>query len=806
MKGQLFSHPGVFLEDHLKEVKKIGLKRNNETEISFDFNKDFDKLLKIILLSHDFGKATKYFQEKLKYAIDNENRKYKKLKNDPHTYHSGLSALLTYYILKNEFKNNEAPILGYIIVKNHHGNLKDGQYNFKYNNWDILNKQFEFLNISYLQDILDHEKITVDLNKFSVKEIESEWNHYSFKLMKLDDTFSQFNIKTYFLLNYTYSILVYSDKAEVIFRTEKVNNIHRSHYIFQNTKLDKDLTDKYRENKGWLDADKTFNQLRNLIYQEIIENSKMFNLDQKILSINVPTGTGKTVASFSTALKLKNRLEQQKNIYYNIIYTLPFTSIIEQNYRVFREILETKFDNINSNILIKHHYLSEKSYETEKSDNISYDIAEFLIEGWDSEIVISTFVQLLESILTNNNRRLKKFNNLVNSIIILDEVQAIPHKYWKLVKKVFEFLAEKYNCYFIFVTATMPLIFSEDKGEIKELAENKKDYFGYCNRIKLNLKNYNTKLKLGEFKEIIKEDLNDFFPEQSFLLIFNTIKSSTKVFDFINNELGYENVIYLSKNLINKEVYNRIKNIKNSSEPLIVVSTQLVEAGVDIDFDRVYRDIAPLDSINQSCGRCNRHFSEDKGEVIILRLIDDNDRLFASYVYSGFLLDMTHKILKNQENNYINEKDFYKLNKKYFNLVNNNMSYDESNDILKWLENLKYKKAFADTENKQRFKLIKNDYRTVELFIALNEDAQKIWDKYKDLQQIKEPWERKKEFEKIKEKFLDYIVTVSEKNAKKHFSEERLNENYVFVDISEIDTVYDIITGFENEVEDDYFF
>ncbi|MDI3548461.1 MAG: CRISPR-associated endonuclease/helicase Cas3 [Halanaerobiales bacterium] len=216
-----------------------------------------------------------------------------------------------------------------------------------------------------------------------------------------------------------------------------------------------------------------------------------------------------------------------------------------------------------------------------------------------------TFVQLLESILTNNNRSIKKFNNICNSIIVLDEVQAIPHKYWLLIKRVFREIADQFNCYFIFVTATMPLIFNEEKGEIKELATDKVEYFMICDRIELDLSNYREEIDLDIFKKIIEADLKTEYPEKSFLFILNTIKSSIEIYNFIKHDLEYKNVIYLSKNLVTKELTKRIEKIKNADEPLIVVSTQLVEAGVDIDFDRVYRDFAPLDSINQSCGRCN---------------------------------------------------------------------------------------------------------------------------------------------------------------------------------------------------------
>lgn len=808
MDKVLYSHPGKPLEKHLSGIFEIGRQRLEQATPVFDMLRELDISLelinKVLLISHDFGKANRFFQRNLWLAENKpESDEYQRLRNDNKSNHGLLSAFYTYYILQELSDNLLVPVIGFMVVNRHHGNLKNLKDNFQFGKLDWLIEQAGTVDNSYLQRILEETGIDVSLEDFSVQNLVDVFTHYKFRRRKLKELSNKTNLNTYYLINLLYSILIFSDKAEVIFAEGNYSKQEIEHLLFNRTSLYPDLVDRFRKANKWDKPQSEFDKLRNEVYQNVMGNISTFDLSARVLSLNVPTGIGKTAASYSAALKLRERLVGN----YRIIYTLPFTSVIDQNYKVMKDILELTFKNVTSDFLIKHHYLTEKNYESEEKDNISYNLAEFLIESWNSEIVISTFVQFLESILSNNNRRMKKYNSIAKSIIVMDEVQSIPHEYWLLVKEILKDLAYKFDCYIIFVTATMPLIFNEEKGEILELARKKEKYFQQCERIKLDLRHLKEKMTLDQFKEILKTDIKNEYPQKSFLFIFNTIKSSIEIYKYIREELKYDNVIYLSKNIINKELLRRINKIKNSEEPLIVVSTQLVEAGVDIDFDRVYRDFAPMDSINQSCGRCNRNNNgKEKGTVKVFKLADENnnEKLYASYVYNHFLLNATNELLEN-EKDVVSEKDFFNLNKKYFTLVDAEKSNDQSNDLLKWIKSLQYKKAFEDRDNKNRFKLIDHRYDTIDLFIPVDDKAEDLWYKYEELDLIESPWERKKVFEEFKEKFLGYVVTVSKYNALKHFEEEDLGNSFNYVYPGEVDHVYDEDTGFIQGEQIEYF-
>src|SRR5450830_506841 len=141
---------------------------------------------------------------------------------------------------------------------------------------------------------------------------------------------------------------------------------------------------------------------------------KTLSLDNNIYSLNVPTGTGKTLTALSFSLKLRDKIKTELNFMTKIIYSLPFLSIIDQNFKVFEDV----FKNVQgytptTDILLKHHHLSDIFYET--NGNVEYDTSEslLLIEGWNSEIIVTTFIQFFHSLISNKNRSLRKFHNII---------------------------------------------------------------------------------------------------------------------------------------------------------------------------------------------------------------------------------------------------------------------------------------------------------------------------------------------------------------------------------------------------------
>jgi CRISPR-associated endonuclease/helicase Cas3 len=417
-----------------------------------------------------------------------------------------------------------------------------------------------------------------------------------------------------------------------------------------------------------------------------------------------------------------------------------------------------------------------------------------LLEGWNAEIIVTTFWQYFYTLFSNRNKLLRKFNKLANSIIILDEVQAVPHQYWQLIHDATKMLCENFNSYVIFVTATEPLIFDETIGEIKEITQNKEEYFRGLDRIEL-IPRIETALTLEEFKVLLEKDLTG-NPKKDFLIVLNTISSANNVYHFIRDlELENTEEFFLSTNVIPKERLERIRKIKGSSEkdanePLrkrkVIVSTQLIEAGVDIDADIVYRDFAPMDSINQVAGRCNRNSAKaDKGTVSIFILKDDRKE-FYKYIYDPFLMSKTLDILKPIKGS-IRESAILELNKKYFKAVKRGMGDEKSKENLACLSQL----SFQDLSKK--FKLIEEDYPKVNVFVELDKNAAEIWKKYQGLQIEKDFKERIRKKLEIRKDFNEYVISAPEKYAHNLVAED---SDMGYISIDELPNYYDKETGF----------
>lgn len=772
--NELKSHPNKSLLNHLENVGNLS-KRIVESKILNLDNFIDAEILKdtsyLIGITHDFGKATEFFQEYIEAVEAGDEKKKEGLKNKPETHHAFLSSLFTYYVVREYILGKNLidkefykylPIISFFVVKRHHENLDNSLYDETYyctiddndKKFKIIKKQidtidFEKLDTLYKKLCFDY-KVKTHNFRDNYDKIVDEINKKQRKVIR--DLDKESTLFYYFITLFLYSILLDADKTDAA-NLEPV----KRRDIPPNT-VDNYKTLKFGKPKNKID------EIRENIYNEVISRVDELNLDNKILSLNVPTGTGKTLTSFSFALKLRERLRKEKGFAPRIIYSLPFLSIIDQNSDVFNEVLY----NPTTDILLKHHHLSDITYKTNNEfENIELekDIGKslLLIEGWNSEIIVTTFEQFFYSFIANRNRTIRKFHNITNSIVILDEVQAIPHKYWLLLKEAMSFFAEHFNTYFVFVTATQPLIFDERKNEIKPLIKNKKEHFEKLDRVDLitNL----IPLDIEKFKEELKTDILQ-NPDKDFLIVMNTIDSSKEIYNFIKSELNNDKntkIYYLSAGIVPTERLKRIKQMcEKTKERRIIVSTQCIEAGVDIDVDVVYRDFAPLDSINQVAGRCNRNYGDKKGQVKIFVLTEkEKTKKYYSYIYNKFITEKTAEVFNENETPIINEPKFLELNNSYFEKVNAGKSNDESNKIL---ENIK-KLNFGEISE---FKLIEEESYKIDVFVEIDDKAKEIMQKYENIidNDKLNSFEKYNEFLKIKGDFYKYVISVDMKKAR----------------------------------------
>ncbi|BCD61375.1 CRISPR-associated endonuclease/helicase Cas3 [Nitratiruptor sp. YY08-26] len=755
MHSNLFSHPDRFLEDHTSCVIDLAKRFFENIENVPTTFKDF---LTIITFSHDIGKSTKFFQ---KYIKGN-----KTLKNRQETKHALLSAVVSLHLANKHLPNDLFLLsLSFVLPKRHHSNLKNFLSEF-------------FLDESAIE-ILKNQIASIDRQKFqiflqNIKNCDKKLINFTFDEIDFDTIKAILTkirrfirkLKNEKSLNYYidtvlfFSLLLDADKSDAGIQTDKT-------ILFQKISLQPDIVDNFIQT--FKPNDSTITQLRQRAYQEV--SQKKIDINQKIYTLTLPTGLGKTLISFKTALRIANEVKRQKEEDLKIIYCLPFLAIIEQNFQVFEEVLKNNGITPDSAILLKHHHLSGFAYKNQEEE-FDYDTSRILIEGWNAKIVVTTFLQFFYSLIGNKNRMLRKFHKLTNAVVILDEVQSIPHQYWLLLQKVLTQMTERFNFYIIFTTATQPMIFK------KHLELASPSYFEKLNRYNVIVDKKTQTLQ--EFFDNLQ--INN----QSHLFILNTVNSAKKLYEMVKN--SYK-VVYLSTHIVPKERIKRIQELKGHKKQ-IAISTQLIEAGVDIDFDRVYRDFAPFDSLNQSAGRCNREGKKEKGDFHIIKLIDENGRLYGSYIYDAILLNATDEILTNST---YTEQEFIQLIKSYFHKISQIKSDKISLDLLEMLYSLKFSapKEPNQIHSIEDFILIKEDSYKQDVFIEIDDEAKEVWQSYANIWQIEDLFEKKKAFEAIKANFYQFVVSVPiQENT------PPIVNNFYYVSFDSLADYYDLETGF----------
>lgn len=784
----LMSHPNKKLENHLKNVADFSYDIFNFLEIE---NKElFSNISFLIGLTHDFAKSTSFFQTYLSDHTKKEN-----------TQHSFLSAIFTYYVVKNYLdKNNinfesNLSIISYIVVLAHHGNLKDitklDDYNEKKINSKMVLKQIEDLKSSDDNLSKFYDDFEIDFFRFF-----DEFDEISEEITDGLLIFSfEGNIDNYFYILLFYSSLLDADKMDA----SESKRINREN-------IPGDIVDIFKKN-NLRDSKDNINKTREEAYQEVNENILNMDLNERILSIELPTGIGKTFTGFSAALKLKERINNELNFNPRIIYSLPFLTIVDQNSDTISSILNESSLN-GSNFLLNHNHLSDMNYKSNDLENYDISNSKILIEGWNSEIIVTTFIQFFYSIISNKNKSLRKFHNITNSIILLDEIQSLPYKYWKIINLFFKKLAYEYNCWIILMTATQPYIFKEN--EIKSLVDNVDYYFNKFDRV-----NYNFNLDSQNFEDFKKEFVDKISNDSKndYLVVLNTINSSKELYEFIKDYysvMDYDiylddcngicyigddiQLIYLSNNIIPKHRLEKINAIKESNRQSIVISTQLIEAGVDIDVDIIYRDLAPLDSLVQTAGRCNRSGNKEKGIVNVISLKNENGKSYSSFIYDSLLLNKTKEVLTSL--NQISEKEFnLAAAKNYFKLIYNSGTQDDY--LIKIIENLRF------PEIPSNFKLIEEDIQKVDVFVVINSEAKLLFEKYNDIINNYKGFDRKNEFLKIKNKFYKYVISVDE--TKIGSANNLCNDEIFYIGENDVFRKYDLDTGFKPEDDENPF-
>ncbi|MDD6034717.1 MAG: CRISPR-associated helicase Cas3' [Lachnospiraceae bacterium] len=342
------------------------------------------------------------------------------------------------------------------------------------------------------------------------------------------------------------------------------------------------------DEKGWLDRiseKQGLNKIRSEILAECKEKGKS---DPGVFSLTVPTGGGKTIASMLFALEHAKEYRKER-----IIYVIPYTSIIEQNAALYREILGEK------NVLEHYANVSIDSGEDENDERKKQHLLS--MENWDAPVVVTTSVQFFESLFSNKSSKCRKLHNIANSVVVFDEAQMIPLFYTKPCMYAIKELVSSYAVTAVLCTATQP-----DFNKwlqplcVKEICQNYRNYYEILKRTVV-------KDAGGLTKDSLTKEMNG---HNQVLTIVNKKKTAQEIFEGLDEDGRYHLSTYMTsehRNEVIAEIKDRLhKAREDSSIKVRVVSTSLIEAGVDVDFPCVYREKAGNDSIIQSAGRCNR--------------------------------------------------------------------------------------------------------------------------------------------------------------------------------------------------------
>jgi CRISPR-associated endonuclease/helicase Cas3 len=338
-----------------------------------------------------------------------------------------------------------------------------------------------------------------------------------------------------------------------------------------------------------------------------------------IYTLTVPTGGGKTLASLRFALHHANQGMNGRKMD-RVIYVIPFTSIIDQNADVMRSILEPPGTEPGGVVLEHHSNLTpdEQSWR-----------GKILAENWDAPIICTTSVQFLETLFGAGTRGARRMHQLANAVLIFDEIQTLPVNCVHLFNNAINFLVEQCGSTVVLCTATQPLLDQVDpkKGAIRipqgnELMPDVKGLFDRLKRVEVV-----NRRKPGGWTndEIVGLALDEIHRSGSCLVIVNTKNSAQTLYRLCQKQATVP-VYHLSTNMCpahRKTILAQIRDRLTRQEPVLCISTQLIEAGVDVDFGSVIRFTAGLDSIAQAAGRCNRNGRHETGLVHVVNPEDE---------------------------------------------------------------------------------------------------------------------------------------------------------------------------------------
>lgn len=524
-------------------------------------------------LWHDLGKYQHTFQEKLSgHNINVE--------------HSGVGAALAF----NKFGVHGLPIS--FVIAGHHTGLANRIQSLPDSPTPLRERiETNIKTISFLKNVIPpiilDQRLPQLMERFTMPSSPEQIRSFEF------------------WIRFLFSCLVDADRLDAEHFDNPNKNRHRLKYdslTVLNIRLDSFINSKIQS----ISNEFIFSEVNKVRQQVLRECQERACSNSGIFSITVPTGGGKTLSTMSFAIKhaIFNNMKR-------IIVVIPYTSIIEQNASEYKKALGS--DNV-----IEHHSAYDVFDDKTETEITKYQMA---TENWDAPVIITTTVQFFESLFTSQPSKCRKLHNIARSVIILDEVQTLPPGYLESILEAINELASNYGCSIVLSTATQPALAERDnfKQGLKRVYSIISEPQQLTDRLK----------RVEYFWPKLDEAADDWST------LAKKIVENRQVMAIVDRRNDARNLTYAICNYCNKNtvfhlsalmcpahrlnVLNRIKEQLYLDKDCRVISTQLVEAGVDLDFPVVFRALAGLTSIIQAAGRCNREGKPEKGKLFIFK-------------------------------------------------------------------------------------------------------------------------------------------------------------------------------------------
>jgi len=688
------SHPNKPLTVHTQGVKKGARRRTNL------------KIAEVAAIFHDLGKINPNFQRKL-YG-----------KATGYSSHSYLSALAWLCFcqknrkLVSEWLADDQNLIVAItaIIAHHHGNLPDLATQttriFKTGENDPTAQLKKFLGgtdekdlplSDFLQQLQAHDTFTI----FQSEAVMNNLCGVNLYGRHIADP-----LELYTNTQFGFASLIEADKRDASYN-EQYNKEQRGESLSTDftIRLNEKLNSfKHIEAEG---KSNSLNKLRTEMREQAVEslqhelNENLWResgAEKRVFSLSAPTGAGKTLMLLQFAAEiLKHDSQKGNQLPLGIIYALPFLSITEQTEAICKSIFYDQDDavmRVDSKARNKQIEELQQQLEANPDDEkLSELMSEIFSEDtFDHPFIVTTFVQVFETLISNRNATLLRLPNFARAIFLIDEIQSLPPRLYTFFTAYLDEFCRKFDSYAIVSTATMPSLDMKSKGSTDtnptllfrryrkpcELLDDRHFTADVFNR-------YRIKRLSNEVSDI--ETLAKEVGEQtkSCLVVLNTIKDTRELYDKLIEEYADESCCYVLLNTLFtprdrqgklkfcKRILKQQRSNASYKRRVVFISTQLIEAGVDIDFPVLYRDMCPLPNLIQSAGRCNRNGEDERGEVFLFELKREHGKSPAEMIY-GRSLDWFLTFTKGEVKDNVTENEMFSVQRKFFNKVNDDLT------------------------------------------------------------------------------------------------------------------------------------